>query len=110
MSLISENDERADKETSLFCPCIRVKRSFKLKIVTALLVIALLMERYCFIVTVYKTKYFGYILILVVLGLNMLFQAIQNLIRKDKHKRTLHEMFNLERTPKIGVCIIGILG
>ncbi len=79
-----------DKETSLFCPCLRVKRGFKLKVVTAILVLAVFAERYCFFVSVYKTKYFGYLLILIVSLLNMLVQAIQSNIRKDKNKRMLH--------------------
>ena len=99
-----------DKETSLFCPCIRVKRGFKLKVVTGLLVLAVFMERYCFIVSVYKTKYFGYLLILFVIFLNVILQAIQSMLRKDKHKRMLHQMFELERTPKIGIVIITLLG
>ena len=99
-----------DKETSLFCPCIRVRRGFKLKVVTALLVLAVFLERYTFIVSVYKTKFFGYLLILFVIFLNVIFQAIQSSIRKDKHKRMLHQMFEIERTPKIGLCVITILG
>ena len=61
-----------DKETSLFCPCLRVKRGFKLKVVTAILVLAVFAERYCFLVSVYKTKYFGYLLILLVSLLNVI--------------------------------------
>ncbi len=99
-----------DKETSLFCPCIRVKRSFKLKVVTAILVLAVFAERYCFYVSVFKAKYFGYLLILLVSLLNMIMQAIQSNIRKDKHKRMLHQMFEIERTPQIGLCIIIMLG
>jgi hypothetical protein len=79
-----------DKETSLFFPCIRVKRGFKLKVVTVLLFLAMFMERYTFFVSVYRTKYFGYILILFVIFLNMVLQAYQSSIRKDKHKRMLH--------------------
>jgi hypothetical protein len=62
-----------EKETSLFCPWVRVKRGLKLKIVTALLVASMFMERYTFIVSVYKTKYFGYLLILCVILMNVLF-------------------------------------
>lgn len=79
-----------DKETSLFFPCIRVRRGFKLKVVAVLLVIAMFMERYCFFMSVYKTKFFGYILILLVSFANVLMQAYQSAIRKDKHKRMLH--------------------
>lgn len=99
-----------EKETSLFCPWVRVKRGLKLKVVTIMLVLSVFMERYCFIVSVYKTKYFGYLLILFVIFLNMVLQAYQSMIRKDKHKRMLHQMFELERTPQIGLIIITILG
>ena len=70
-----------EKETSLFCPWVRVKRGFKLKIVTALLALSMFMERYTFIVSVYKTKYFGYLLILFVIFLNVILQAFQSMIR-----------------------------
>ena len=104
-------EEDKDKLTSLFCPCLpKVKRSFKLRIVTLLLVMALGFERYCFIVVVYKTEYFGYMLIMMVILLNMMFQWVNMRIRKDKHKRRLHEMFNLERTPSVKIFTIGLLG
>ena len=64
--------QRMDKETSLFCPCLRVKRGFKLKVVTVILVLAVFAERYFFLVSVYKTKYFGYLLILLVSLLYMI--------------------------------------
>ena len=79
-------------------------------IVTIMLIIALFAERYCFIVTVYKTKYFGYVLILFVILLNAIFNFINVNVRKKKHKRRLHELFNIERTPKIGYFIIGLIG
>ena len=77
-------EDLMEKETSLFCPCIRVKRGFKLKVVTALLVLAVFSERYCFFVSLYKTKYFGYLLILMVILLNVIMQSIQYSIRQDK--------------------------
>ena len=79
-------------------------------IATVLLVLALFLERYCFLVTVYKTKYFGYVLILIVIFLNSVFNFLNAHLRKTKHKRRLHEMFNLERTPKIGLVLIGLIG
>lgn len=99
-----------EKETSLFCPWVRVKRGFKMKVVTGLLVVSVFTERYCFVVQVYKTKYFGYLLILFVIFLNMIFQSLQASIRKDKQKRMLHQQFELERTPKVGIFVICILG
>ena len=69
------------------------------KLTTALLVLSLIMERYCFVVTVYKTKYFGYVLILIVIFLNCVFNFVLTRVRKKKHKKRLHELFNIERTP-----------
>jgi len=71
VQIVSQKD-LMEKETSLFFPCIRVKRGFKLKVVTVLLCLAMFTERYTFFVSVYRTKYFGYILILFVIFLNML--------------------------------------
>ena len=99
-----------EKETSLFCPWVRVKRGLKMKVVTGLLVVSVFTERYCFLVQVYKTKYFGYLLILFVIFLNMIFQSVQASIRKDKQKRMLHQQFELERTPQVGIFVIGVLG
>ena len=82
----------------------------KLMITTVLLIIALFAERYCFLVTVYKTEYFGYVLILIVILLNTIFNFCNARLRKKKNKRRLHELFNIERTPKIGYCVIGFIG
>ena len=104
--------EVIDKETSLFFPCIRVRRSKKNQIVTGLLVLALFLERYCFIVTVYKTKYYGYILIMFVILLNAIFNGLIARLRRKKTTNTkrLHEIFNLERAPKVGYCVIAFVG
>ena len=40
-----------------------LKKTTMVAIMTSLLVVSLIMERYCFLVTVYKTKYYGYVLI-----------------------------------------------
>jgi len=68
------------------------------------------MERFCFIVSVYKAKYYGYTLILIVIFLNCIFNLFLAKLRKKKHKKRLHEIFDLERTPNVGWCIIGIIG
>lgn len=77
-----------------------MRRITKVRIITALLVIALVMERYCFLTTVYKTKYFGYVLILIVIMLNSIFSGLLAYTRRvGKRERKLHAMFNIERTP-----------
>jgi len=89
-----------EQETTLFFRCIKVKRSTKIKFIVALLVMAAVMERYCFLTTVYKTKYFGYFLILIVIALNSAFTGILAFTnRGEKRAKKLHAMFNIERTP-----------
>lgn len=90
---------------------LKLKKTTMITVMTILLVVSLIMERYCFLVTVYKTKYYGYVLILVVIGLNCLFNFVLSILRKKaKHKKRLHEIFDIERTPSVGWCIIGIMG
>ncbi len=60
--------------------------------------------------TVYKTKYFGYLTILLVIFFNTIFNGIIAKIRHEKHERVFHELFNIERAPKVSLCIIGLLG
>jgi hypothetical protein len=68
------------------------------------------MERYCFIVTVYKMKYYGYVLILTVIALNCVFNLILSQIRLERRTKALHELFQIDRTNSIGNCIVGLLG
>ena len=88
----------------------RLKKSSLTLLVTAFLVLSLLMERFCFIVTVYKAKYYGYVLILIVIFLNCIFNYVLMQLRKKKVTKRLHQLFNIERTPHVGWCIIGIVG
>ena len=81
-----------------------------IKVITVFLLLSLFLERYCFITTVYKTKYYGYVLILLVIGLNCVFNLILSRLRKKKQTKRLHELFNIERTPSVGTCVIGFIG
>jgi len=74
------------------------------------LFLSLFFERYCFISTVYKTKYYGYVLILMVIGLNCLLNMLILKLRKKKQTKRLHELFNIERTPSVGTCVISFIG
>ena len=89
---------------------LRLKKTTMVLLMTGLLILSLFMERYCFIVTVYETKYYGYVLILIVIFLNCLFNFVLSRVRKKKQKKRLHELFNIERTPSVGWCIIAIIG
>lgn len=64
-------------------------------LVTGFLIMSLLMERFCFLVTVYKTKYYGYVLILIVIMLNCIFNFALTRMRRKKQKKRLHELFNI---------------
>ena len=73
------------------------------------LAFALFVERFAFIVTVYKTEFHGYVLILAVCFLNALFALALSLLKRSRHKKRLYEQFNLERAPHIGCCVIMIV-
>jgi hypothetical protein len=47
---------------------------------------------------------------MIVIFLNAVFNFFNSKLRSKKHKRRLHELFNIERTPKIGWCIIAFIG
>lgn len=81
-----------------------------IKCTTVALLIAAFMERYCFIVTVYKMKYYGYVLIMIVIALNCVFNLILTKMRFKRQTKALHELFKIDRTPKVGSCIIAIIG
>lgn len=77
---------------------------------TALLLVSIFLERYCFIVTVYKMKMYGYVLILLVISLNCVFNLILSRMTYQKQTKSLHELFSIDRTPTIGSCVIFIIG
>lgn len=88
----------------------RVMKSTYSNICLGFLFLSLFFERYCFISTVYKTKYYGYVLILMVIGLNCLLNMLILKLRKKKQTKRLHELFNIERTPSVGTCVISFIG
>jgi len=63
-----------------------MKRKAYLMLVTALLLAAIFLERFCFIVVVYKSKYYGYVLILLVVAINCGFNALlyMNMMKTKK--------------------------
>ena len=80
---------------------------------TVLLALAAFFERYCFIVAVYQTKYYGYVTIMIVIGLNSIFNSVIWKIspkQKTLGERQMHEIFNLDRQPKVGSCVIAMIG
>lgn len=104
-----DDDERYTAEASNQLPKYRTwyeswfRHEYKPYWFAGVLVISLFFERFCFIVTVYKTKAHGYVLILIVSFLNSMFALFTSMIKKKKHKRKLYEYFQLNKTPKVGV-------
>ena len=105
-------DSTMDKNMTYFMfRSLKLKKTTMVRVMTLLLVVSLFMERYCFIVTVYKTKYYGYVLILIVIFLNCLFNFVLSMVRrKKKQKKRFHEIFEIERANSVGWCVIGIIG
>ena len=84
-----------------------------LRYTTIALVLAAFMERYCFIVVVYATNNYGYVLILLVTAMNCLFNSVLWFIepkKKSTGEKQMHEIFNLDRSPKVGTCVIATVG
>jgi ABC-type thiamin/hydroxymethylpyrimidine transport system permease subunit len=79
---VKQSSQLLDKETSFIFPCWRVKRSTKLMVATIILGLTIFVERYCFIVVVYKAKYYGYVLILMVIFLNVIFNYFNAKLRE----------------------------
>ena len=77
---------------------------------TAILLLAIFMERFCFIVIVYKSKYYGYVLILLVISMNCVFNFILAQIKPKKAEKKLHKIFKLDRTPELGCFVVTIIG
>lgn len=67
-----------------------------IKILLAFLVVALFFERYCFAIAVYKTKYYGYILIILVIFFNTIFLNVIMRLRKKKHIKRLREIYSVD--------------
>ena len=88
----------------------RMRRSTFIQLTTFFLALSIMTERYCFITVVYKTKYFGQVLIMLVILLNCIFNFFITKLRKTKQQKRLHELFNIDRTPSVGFCIIFIIG
>lgn len=101
--------EDSDNEDTLHWLKSLFKHEYKPYWFAGILAFSLFLERFCFVVTVYKTREHGYVLILCVAFLNSMFALFQSLIKKKKHKRKLYEYFQLKKTPNVGVCIFALI-
>lgn len=74
-----------------------------IKILLFFLVVALFFERYCFAVAVYKTQNYGFMLILLVIGINTIFLNVIKRVRKKKHIKKLREVYSVDSWPQEGL-------
>lgn len=88
----------------------RVRKQTYIQLTLSFLIMFLFFERFCFVTVVYKTKYYGYVLILIAITLNCLFNMILFRLRKQPASRQLSGLFEIERTPEVNNCVIGLIG
>lgn len=81
-----------------------------IQILIGLLLVAFFVERYCFCAIVFKDKNYGAVLIIAVLWFNSIFLNVIQKLRKTKQKKRLHELYQLDRAPDVGYCIIAFVG
>ena len=98
------------KHTYFILKCCRIRVVNYVKLLLLILTVALFVERYCFAVALYKTKNYGYILILLVVFCNAIFLYAIKQLRKKKQQKRLHTLYNIERAPKVGIVVIIFVG
>jgi len=89
---------------------LKMSKSNMVRCTTVALGIVIFAERYFFIVTVYKMKFYGYTLILIVIAFNCVFNLIISRLKQQKTTKALHHLFSIDRTNSVGNCIIGVIG
>ena len=93
--------------------CLKVRQSTLIKLSTVSLILGTAMESYCFIVIIYKVKYYGYVLILIVIFFNFIFNMAkmyflnQKTAGEDEH---LWEEFRLNKKQSLDCFTITIVG
>ena len=87
----------------------RMPISSYINILLIILVIAMFVERFCFAVVVYKTKNYGMVLILIIIMCNTAFLYVIKRLKKNKNEKRLHELYNINRTPRESCCSITLV-
>lgn len=82
-----------EKNYSFFNGFIILRQSVLAPILTVVLLAFMILERFCFLTIVYKTKCTNYVLIVCVTLINSLILMLQMLKRRDKVQRKMHRMF-----------------
>ena len=78
-------------------------------ILVSILMPALFFERFFFIVVVYKTRNYGYMLLLNVLALNTVFLYLMQRLRRNKEKKSISQVYQNEVKPQVSKIIIFIV-
>jgi magnesium-transporting ATPase (P-type) len=81
-----------------------------IQILMVILFMAFFFERYCFAVMIYKNKNYGAVLIILIIFFNAIFMFVIQRLRRNKQRKRLHEIFNIEQAPKVGFCEIFMVG
>ena len=81
-----------------------------INLLVLILAFALFLERYCFTLMVYKNKNYGGVLIILIIFSNAIFLYVIQKLRKNKQKKKLHEVYNIEVAAQTGFCEIAFVG
>lgn len=81
-----------------------------INILLFVLLIAMFFERYFFVKVVYKTRNYGFSLIILIIFLNTIFLFVIQRLRIKKHKKRLHELYNIDRASEVGLCVVALIG
>lgn len=101
---------RAQKTTYFIFKSWKMPLKQYVRILIFFLVIALFMERFCFVVAIYKGKNYGYILILLVFMFNACFLGIIQRARQNKNKKRLFELYDTDAEPNVNCCVMVFIG
>lgn len=77
--------------------CLAFRETVYKKVLASILVVALFVERYCFLTMVYKTRCTNYCLLICVVFINTLLLLVGKWRRGRKAQTRMHELFALEQ-------------
>lgn len=105
-----EEMAKQQKTSYFILKCCRMPLSKYINILMVILLVSMFMERFFFAVIVYKTKNYGYALLLLVLFFNSIFLYIMIKLRQKKVKKQLFEAFATSKEQNVSWVIIAIVG
>ena len=103
---------RSAERSHKLCGFIILRESILKRIYQGILLICLSIERYCFLVMVYKTKCTNYALLLVIISANSLLLFYLKLKQEKQTTYNMHNLFRIdtiEQPPCLAILLVGIL-